>query len=466
MIFGKQRIAKNILRILDAVLACVAITIAFYLRQDVLADGSLGITSLPSIGGLVPYLIFWPPLLALSPLLLTSLKFYDQHLKDRIQITVNLAFQASIILFLALVCFQFFLNIQMSRLVLVFFVPIYAGLLIGRTHLYGLWIKREYSRGHNLKNLLVAWDGAEKTDWTTRIENDRESGLKLIREVNLGTTPLSEFIQILHDQPIEVVIFDAKKSSFEKISAAIRACEDEGIQSWLTVDFLEMRIARAAFHQFNQRPILVFSCTSDASWQLMLKEIMDRTGALLAIILLSPLFAAIYLMVKYSSPGKAIFSQQRSGRYGRPFTMFKFRSMVTDAEQLKQDLAHLNEMSGPVFKATSDPRITPVGSWLRKTSLDELPQLFNVLKGEMSLVGPRPLPLYETLAITENTHRRRLSMKPGLTCLWQISGRNEVKNFSDWVRLDLKYIDEWSLRLDLVILFKTLPTVLFRRGAS
>jgi len=466
MILGKQRFAKNVLRVLDAILACLAITIAFYLRQALLAEDVGYIPSTLFLGQLAPYLIFWVPLLFLSPFILTSLKYYDQPVGDRLQSTVNLAFQSSITIFLALVCFQFFLNIQMSRLILVLFVPLFAALITGRTSLYSLWVKREHARGHNLKNLLVAWDGAEKTDWTTRIESNRESGLKLIGEVNLGVTPLSQFIQILHDQPVEVVIFDAKKCSFEKISAAIRACEDEGIESWLTVDFLEMRVARAGFHHLNDRPILVFSCTPESSWQLMIKELMDRGGAFLALIFLSWLFVAIYLIVKYTSPGKAIFFQQRSGRYGRPFTMYKFRTMVTDAEQLKQDLAHLNEMSGPVFKAQSDPRITACGAWLRKTSLDELPQLFNVLKGEMSLVGPRPLPLYETLAITENSHRRRLSMKPGLTCLWQISGRNQVNNFSDWVRLDLKYIDEWSLRLDLEILIKTLPAVLFRKGAS
>jgi len=466
MILGKQRIVKHLLRAVDVLLACVAITIAFYLRQAVVSEDITRIPSLITLADLYPYTIFWIPLLLLAPVVLTSLKFYDQPTRDQFQITVNLAFQASIILFLALVCFQFFLNIQMSRLVLVVFVPFYAGLLTLRTHLYGLWVRREHQRGHNLKNLLVAWDGAEKTDWTNRIESDRESGLKLIREVNLGTTPLPDFIQILHDYPIEVVIFDAKKSSFEKISAAIRACEDEGIESWLAVDFLEMRIARAAFHHMNDRPILVFSCTPDASWQLLIKGIMDRVGALIALVIFSPLMAIIYLAVKYGSPGNPVFCQQRSGRYGKPFTMYKFRSMVTDAEQLKQDLAHLNEMSGPVFKAKDDPRITPIGAWLRRTSLDELPQLFNVLKGDMSLVGPRPLPLYETHAITENTHRRRLSMKPGLTCLWQISGRNQVTDFNDWVRLDLKYIDEWSLRMDIMILLKTLPVVLFRKGAS
>jgi lipopolysaccharide/colanic/teichoic acid biosynthesis glycosyltransferase len=151
---------------------------------------------------------------------------------------------------------------------------------------------------------------------------------------------------------------------------------------------------------------------------------------------------------------------------GRPFTIYKFRTMVTNAEQLKHELAAMNEMSGPVFKVTNDPRITPIGKVFRKFSIDELPQLYNVLKGEMSLVGPRPLPVDEVKRFNDLAHRRRLSVKPGLTCLWQISGRNEVKDFHDWVRLDLEYIDNWSIWLDLKILFRTIPIVITGAGAK
>jgi lipopolysaccharide/colanic/teichoic acid biosynthesis glycosyltransferase len=161
-----------------------------------------------------------------------------------------------------------------------------------------------------------------------------------------------------------------------------------------------------------------------------------------------------------------LFRQQRAGLNGRPFTMFKFRSMVTNAEQLKQELAALNEMSGPVFKVTNDPRITRVGKFLRKWSIDELPQLLNVVRGEMSLVGPRPLPVDEVARFDDLAHRRRLSVPPGLTCLWQVSGRNDVKDFKEWVRLDLEYIDNWSLWLDIKILLRTIPAVFTGAGAK
>jgi lipopolysaccharide/colanic/teichoic acid biosynthesis glycosyltransferase len=174
----------------------------------------------------------------------------------------------------------------------------------------------------------------------------------------------------------------------------------------------------------------------------------------------------VALTIRLTSPGPVLFRQQRSGLNGRPFTMLKFRSMVTDAEQRKQELASLNEMSGPVFKLTNDPRVTSVGRFLRKWSIDELPQLVNVLRGEMSLVGPRPLPVAEVARFDDLAHRRRLSVRPGLTCLWQISGRNEVRDFKDWVRLDLEYIDNWSLWLDLRILVRTVPAVLTAAGAK
>jgi lipopolysaccharide/colanic/teichoic acid biosynthesis glycosyltransferase len=168
--------------------------------------------------------------------------------------------------------------------------------------------------------------------------------------------------------------------------------------------------------------------------------------------------------VKFSSPGPVLFRQQRAGLNGRPFQLLKFRSMRSGAETEQAGLAAKNEMTGPVFKISRDPRVTAVGRFLRRHSLDELPQLWNVLRGEMSLVGPRPLPVEEVKRFNDDAHRRRLSVRPGLTCLWQISGRNDIAQFEDWVRLDLAYIDQWSLWLDFKILLGTIPVVIFGRG--
>jgi exopolysaccharide biosynthesis polyprenyl glycosylphosphotransferase len=196
------------------------------------------------------------------------------------------------------------------------------------------------------------------------------------------------------------------------------------------------------------------------------KGIIDFAGSLAMILALSPVMILAAIAVRLSSQGPIFFRQQRAGLNGRPFTMLKFRSMVTNAEQLKQELAALNEMSGPVFKVTNDPRVTKVGRFLRKWSIDELPQLFNVLRGEMSLVGPRPLPLDEVARFDDLAHRRRLSVRPGLTCIWQVRGRNNVSDFKEWVRLDLEYIDNWSLWLDIKILLMTIPAVVTGAGAK
>jgi exopolysaccharide biosynthesis polyprenyl glycosylphosphotransferase len=293
-----------------------------------------------------------------------------------------------------------------------------------------------------------------------------ESDVEILAELDLNTSTIEQLVRLLHEHSVNGVILNAQGSYFDQVEAAVRACELEGVEAWLIADFFKTQISRTSFDDFYGRPILVFRSTPEASWESVLKHLIDRVGAFVLVILFSWLFALVALVIKLTSPGPVLFRQQRSGLNGRPFTIYKFRTMVTDAEQRKHELAAMNEMSGPVFKMTQDPRVTPVGRILRKFSLDEFPQLFNVLRGEMSLVGPRPLPVDEVKQFNDLAHRRRLSVKPGLTCLWQISGRNNVKDFKDWVRLDLEYIDNWSLWLDFKILWWTVPIVLTGAGAK
>jgi exopolysaccharide biosynthesis polyprenyl glycosylphosphotransferase len=218
-------------------------------------------------------------------------------------------------------------------------------------------------------------------------------------------------------------------------------------------------------HEFDGFPLLSFSTTPTNEALMFIRRLLDIALASAILLSFGPLFmipAAI--LIKLTSPGPILFKQLRCGLNGRQFVMYKFRSMIDNAEQLRVELETLNEMDGPVFKSSRDPRITFIGKILRRFSVDELPQVFNVLRGDMSLVGPRP-PLPQEVARYERWHRRRLSMKPGMTCLWQISGRNEV-SFEDWMKLDLTYIDNWSLLLDLKILLKTVPVVLMGRGAK
>lgn len=211
--------------------------------------------------------------------------------------------------------------------------------------------------------------------------------------------------------------------------------------------------------------MLVFRSKPSAQSGLFFKNLIDRVGAFIGLVLLAPILVVVAAAIKITSQGPALFRQSRAGLHGAPFEMWKFRTMRADAEEQKAELQAFNEMKGPVFKMQDDPRITPLGRFLRHTSIDEFPQLVNVLRGQMSLVGPRPLPIYEVEKFEQTVHRRRLSMKPGLTCLWQIRGRNTVVDFSDWVRMDLEYIDNWSLFLDAYIILTTIPSVLLGIGA-
>jgi exopolysaccharide biosynthesis polyprenyl glycosylphosphotransferase len=243
------------------------------------------------------------------------------------------------------------------------------------------------------------------------------------------------------------------------IQDIIRLCEIEGVEVWLLGSFFKTSVARARVDEFQDLPMLTFSTTPSASWALFTKRLLDLAGSFVLLALTSPIILAAALAIKWTSPGTIIFRQERCTLYGRTFTMYKFRTMVDEAEQLRTELEARNEQAGPVFKIREDPRITPVGRFIRRYSIDELPQLINVLKGDMSLVGPRP-PIPSEVAKYESWQRRRLSMRSGITCIWQTMGRNEV-TFEDWMKLDLEYIDRWSLLLDAQILLRT-PAVVLR----
>jgi exopolysaccharide biosynthesis polyprenyl glycosylphosphotransferase len=276
---------------------------------------------------------------------------------------------------------------------------------------------------------------------------------------------VEELIEELHKHSANGVILSARHTLFGQVEKAIQACEVEGVEAWLLADFFNTQISQTSLDELYGRPMLVFRSTPEESWQKFAKQVLDVVGAFFFIVTCSLGFVLAALAIKLTSPGPIFFRQRRAGLNGKPFTMLKFRSMTTDAEQRKAELEALNEMAGPVFKLSKDPRVTPVGYWLRRFSIDEWPQMINVLRGDMSLVGPRPLPVDEVDRFDDLAHRRRLSVKPGLTCLWQIKGRNNVRDFKDWVRLDLEYIDNWSLWLDLKILARTVPVVLMGTGA-
>jgi exopolysaccharide biosynthesis polyprenyl glycosylphosphotransferase len=263
----------------------------------------------------------------------------------------------------------------------------------------------------------------------------------------------------------EVLIALPLKSKYHLIHGILKACERQGILVRLLSGLFDLKTARTKAEPFEGETVLsVYTGGMDGS-PIVFKQVVDTVLAAVLICVLSPVLVSAAMAIKLTSLGPVLFVQERVGKGKRRFRLYKFRTMVADAEARIADLEKLNEVSGPVFKLRDDPRITPVGRFLRKTSIDELPQLFNVLKGDMSLVGPRPLPLRDYNGFDEDWHRRRFSVRPGITCLWQVNGRSNVE-FEEWMKLDMEYIDHWSFWLDVKILFKTVPAVLRGSGAA
>lgn len=306
--------------------------------------------------------------------------------------------------------------------------------------------------------------------WGLSVEGIIKPSPRMAREIAeiegvpvLGS--LADFREILQQRVIDFVFFAVQPDYLYKIQPYVAYCIQRGITVKVSVNFFS-RLNFVKFHmdEMNGIPLVSFETTSRKPIQQFVKETLDRAVAAAGLILLSPVFLAIAVAIKIESSGPVFFRQTRVGRNGRHFAMYKFRSMVVDAEKRLEELRRNNEMSGPVFKMTSDPRVTKTGRFLRKTSLDELPQLINVFKGEMSLVGPRP-PIPTEVKQYDNWQIRRLSVKPGITCIWQVSGRNNI-DFDQWMEMDLHYIDNWSLWNDFKLLFKTLPAVIFQKGAK
>jgi exopolysaccharide biosynthesis polyprenyl glycosylphosphotransferase len=338
-------------------------------------------------------------------------------------------------------------------------------MLLGKEYLIKRFIRRQVKLGEWQEEVVLVGDVEEMNRFEDELISDLSFGLKVVKKIDLENSDSGELVKSLHQYSVKRVFFTAKHVSFGKVQTAVNECEVEGVEVWLSTDVIETTIARPSLDAFGGSLMMVFRSAPEATWGMLIKGAIDRVLAMVLIIATFPLWVIAMMGIKITSPGAIMFKQERGGRNGKPFRMYKFRTMVAEAEEKKEELIGMNEMSGPVFKIENDPRVFPFGDFLRRRSIDELPQLLNVLLGQMSIVGPRPLPVDEVERIQESSHRRRLSMKPGITCVWQISGRSKITSFDEWVKLDLDYIDGWSLWLDIKILLKTVPAVLFKRGA-
>ena len=451
-------------QLMDACLFAAAFWLAYVLRTSVDVADFLG--RAPEVSSFDSYVWLYLILLPAAPLILEAEGFYNRPILYSRRTMLWQLFKGCLFITLGLVLVLFLAKMLIARWVVVWFGGISFILVLLKEELLLLLSRSKLTQSQSRRRFVLVGAPDETSAMRRQLEAKSEEAIEILGELSLNVVPLEKFVNLLHEHAVNGVILSGRHSSFEQVEEAVRACELEGVEAWLVADFFRTQISRASFDDFYGWPVLVFRSTPEASWQSVLKLLLDYLGALLLVILLAVPLAIVALLVKLTSSGPVLFRQQRSGLNGQPFVIYKFRTMVSNAEQLKAELAAMNEMSGPVFKLSRDPRITPIGKWLRKFSIDEFPQLFNVLRGEMSLVGPRPLPVDEVRRFHDLAHRRRLSVKPGLTCLWQISGRNNVSDFKDWVRLDLEYIDNWSLWLDFKILWRTVPIVLAGTGAK
>jgi exopolysaccharide biosynthesis polyprenyl glycosylphosphotransferase len=365
---------------------------------------------------------------------------------------------------------------QISRSWIVLMVSVTFGLLTVEKLALRMIARYFRIRGYNYRRVLIVGTNETAFSLAESIRSHRYWGFRVLGFVGDGQTPveglqamgpvlgvLDDLIELTETEAVDEVILTIDLREHERMQEALVNLQELGVTHRFAFDPMPYGGRKPTLSSLDGIPLMTWSHVPSGAWSVALKRTFDIVLATVLLILLSPVMLVVSLVVRLDSPGGALFRQTRAGRFGRPFTLLKFRTMVLGAEDRRDEIAHRNQMSGPVFKIARDPRVTTVGNFLRRFSLDELPQLWNVIRGDMSIVGPRP-PIPAEVEHYERWQRRRLSMRPGLTCLWQVSGRSEV-DFDRWMELDLEYIDNWSPGLDLQIMLKTIPAILSGRGA-
>ncbi len=442
----------------DGLLFALALGFAYLLRA------TFPLFDLPQIETFQEHLWLFPIFALIGPLTLASQGFYRELRLNARMGTILIVARSVVFSVITLISILFLVRTQFARSVVILACG-FGGVLVYLRH---EWLARFMAARRSAKSWRhrVLWVGAAQENARLReslspLERDQ---LESVGEFDPSSESVSDLVKLLHEHSVNAVVVNLAGIDNTRLQFLLSACEREGVSVIVRPGFFARTPFGMSVDWFAGEPVIHYSAQSAPSTHLILKKLFDFTATALIILFISPLLLLIAVAIKLTSPGPILFRQQRAGLNGRPFQLLKFRSMRIGAETEQAALAAKNEMTGPVFKIANDPRVTPIGRFLRRHSLDELPQLWNVLRGEMSLVGPRPLPIDEVKRFNDDAHRRRLSVRPGLTCLWQISGRNDIAQFEDWVRLDLAYIDQWSLWLDFKILLGTIPVVIFGRG--
>jgi len=481
MIKEKEQVFRRLLMVIDMLVVLAAFFAAFTLRQhmhiiyrlDLFPDKQV----IGELRDSLKYLNILPVILFTWWASLSASGLYESFRRKNFFELVWGIIKSAFLTMIVIATAAFILKLEfVSRSFIALLFLISCAFLIIERFSIVTFLRNMRKKGYNTRNILLVGTGQRAENFINLVHKHSEWGLRILGLIDVDKEMLNKTISgekvigtlddipaILNEKVVDEVMFIVPRSWLSVIEKSLLACEVQGIRTNIAVDFFNLNIARSVSSDIEGMPLLSFQTTIGEEWQLLLKRVFDIIMSLGGIILALPIFLALTVMIRFLSSGPAIFKQARSGLNGRKFVMYKFRTMIEDAESKKAELEKFNSMKGPAFKMRNDPRVTRFGTFLRRSSMDELPQLFNVLKGEMSIVGPRP-PLPSEIDKYEVWQRRRLSMKPGLTCLWQANGRNNV-DFEKWMKLDLEYIDNWSLGMDLKIILKTIPAVLFSIGA-
>lgn len=470
-----QRYARELL-IIDLFCSAISVVAAYVVRRriQIFLPASLDTAVHQQLLPLWQYLLYFFLISPFWAILLYSTQQYLRLPRDRWSRQLQKILQFAVAGALLVGFLSFTLKLDLSRPLIFLFLGLNV-LTLCAARLVMRWaLHRRRFHHWGMKNVLIVGTDAKAREIAEKLQHFPEWGLRLLGFVEpapqgvaddlpvLGK--LSDLAAILDSHIVDEVVFaSSDKNDLQNFDAAVHLCEEQGISTRLVLNIFPETASRVSMEFLDGMPAVTFSMVPDHHLALLVKRLFDFSMAAVLLVLCFPLMVIAAVAVKLSGPGPVLYRQRRCGLYGRQFILTKFRSMMDGAEDILWEIRHLNEMDGPVFKMRHDPRVTALGKILRKTSIDELPQLWNVLKGEMSLVGPRA-PLPEEVVQYTPAQRRRLSVKPGITCLWQVSGRNEI-DFQQWMSLDLKYIDNWSLLLDLKILLKTIPVVLLCKGA-
>ena len=484
--FGdKEKFTTNVLKTLDLIVLYLAFPAAYYVDEFIRYITFWSVKAYAtstSLSGLIYFTSKYWLMFVFFPLVWWGLYHVNRIYQDyRTRSFKHLAWSLFVTsIWASFVCGSavFFFKFDMaSRLFFLIYSATAYVLIIFERAIIFFFLDRVHAKGYHQENLLIVGTGERAREFIRMVKKHSSWGLYIVGLIDDDPALFGKKIEgyrvlgriqdiafIVNRLVIDRVIFVIPRLWLDRIEDAILECEKVGVSTSISLDLYNLHIAKARQTDFNGFPLLEFHTFYAREWQLFIKRLIDIVVSSIALIFFSPLMIVVASIIRFTSKGPVLFRQTRIGLNGRKFILYKFRSMVADAESLKSKLDEKNEMSGPVFKIKHDPRITPFGHILRKTSIDELPQFINVLKGDMSIVGPRP-PLISEVEHYQVWQRRRLSLKPGITCIWQVSGRNKI-GFEEWMKMDLEYIDHWSLGLDIRLILRTFWVVVTGYGAQ